>query len=131
MNQSSKEFNESRPFHDNDIFIQKRVERKGGRPLHETETDSDTVFKAIIAHVQAFLKRVEPNPKQKRPRHDIFKTRLVRGACKLPLDIAYMSSPRVIRITDYKSPEIDKYASSFKAVFDHVWSLMHSCHIVD
>ena len=83
-------------YHEHEIFVQKRIERKGGRPLHETEDNYEKVFKAIVDHVKTFLARVEPNPKQKRPRHDIFKTRLVRGACKLPLDIAYMSKPRVI-----------------------------------
>ena len=90
MNPSPPRSDVAVSFHDNDIFVQKRIERKGGRPLHQVEQDADTVSRAIISHVKAFLKKVEPNPKQKRPRHDIFKTRLVRGACKLPLDVAYM-----------------------------------------
>lgn len=76
------------------------------------------VIKGMVKHA---LKEIEPKKKSKKPRNDIFKTRLVRAANKLPLEIVYSISPRLVRITDYKSPDIRKFAKSFRHAFDIMW----------
>lgn len=70
------------------------------------------------------MRRIEPGAKQRKPRHDIFKTRIVRAANKLPLEMVYSTNPRLVRITDYKSSEPSKFQAAFKTIFELMWSLL-------
>lgn len=94
---------------------------KGGRPQLKIEENKSKVSAIVKGMVRHALKEIEPKKKSKKPRNDIFKTRLVRAANKLPLEIVYSISPRLVRITDYKSPDIRKFAKSFRHAFDIMW----------
>ena len=80
--------------------------------------------------IRGLLEKTEPNPKHRRPRNDIFKTRLVRACYKMSLDIIQLKSPALVRLTEYKSGEYSKYERSFWQAFSAVWTALAKHHIV-
>ena len=70
------------------------------------------------------LDRVEPPRKKKLPRMDVVRTKVMRAIFKLPIDVTTLTAPVIVRITDYKSPHIEKFESAFKIIFEGVWSLL-------
>lgn len=105
--------------------------RHGGRPLKPVETDQKLICKAIHRLIRGLLEKTEPNPKHRRPRNDIFKTRLVRACYKMSLDIIQLKAPALVRLTEYKSGEYTKYERSFWQAFSAVWTALAKHHIVN
>lgn len=62
----------------------------------------------------------------------MFKTKIVRLACKIPLSIVQFPSKRgtVTSIKDYKSKELKKFHESFSKTFLFVWRVLSDLQLV-
>ncbi len=94
-----------------------------GRPPIPLEESQETIERFIRDQALSLLLKLEPNPKMRKPRTDMFKTKIVRAATKLPVLVANATCPRVIRIHDFKSSQKPKYEKAFKRLFEVFWTL--------
>ena len=83
--------------------------------------DYKVISKTIKQCVQAQISLIEPK-KNKHVRNDIFKTKIARAACRLGLELVYFTDCKLVRITDYKSPDFNKFERTFRKVFESVWN---------
>ncbi len=103
---------------------------RAGRPGKQLETRHHLIARNFNRTVTALLKKVEPNHKQRRPRHDIFKTRVVRVVTRMPLELIYMKISPFIRVSDYKASYPAKYTKVFEKTFQFAWKLLHARGLV-
>lgn len=104
--------------------------RKGGRPQSSIEQDPEVVWATLKELILSRLDRVEPPRKKKLPRMDVVRTKVMRAIFKLPIDVTTLTSPIIVRITDYKSPHIEKFEQAFRVIFEGVWGLLQDDSIV-
>lgn len=88
---------------------------------------SSTLDKILVKQMAA----IEPNPKQRKPRHDIFKTRVLRCAYRFPLEIVYSNRADLVPLADYKSKDLTTYKSAYQRTFHIVWNHLTDSGIFD
>jgi len=74
--------------------------------------------------------RIEPS-KSKNIRNDIFKTKIVWAICRTPLELVYSQSAAIVKTSEYKTNDYQKYFRVFKAIFDQIWKELCEFWILD
>jgi len=82
--------------------------------------------KRLMAVIDYSISQVEPNPKQRRPRNDIFKAKIVKTCLKLPTSLIHFDSKRgvVVLEKDVKSKNLYEFKQAFEVVFKFFWTVM-------
>lgn len=62
----------------------------------------------------------------------MFKTRIVRGCCKLQFNLTQSESSRgqIVKFGDYKSKDFEKFHAAYLSVFKFIWKQMEKFYIV-
>ncbi len=91
--------------------------KKAGRPPKKLPRDTLKVYQRVQAILQDSLHEIETSQAQKKkPRADIYKTRIVRLLWKLPLFL--MQDKSVVRTALYKSVTLSDFSKAFKDAFE-------------
>lgn len=64
---------------------------------------------------------MEPS-KSKLVRNDIYKTKIIRAVFRTPLDLVYTEMGSIVKVSDYKNNQYEKYLTAFRKVFDAIWN---------